>query len=95
MQHLSQWEHISLALSAFGIILLVSNVCAIALLVCVGVNGCGWPSSTSIWRIEMAVFALMNRAPNSIFAMDDTTSWIIFKILRMAPLLKGVYPFWP
>ncbi len=30
-----------MALSAFGNILLLSSVCAIALLVCIGVLGCG------------------------------------------------------
>ncbi len=63
-----------MALSAFGNILLVSSACAIVLLVCIGVHGCGWPSSASIWRIEMAVFALMKRAPNSGHGWHDCRS---------------------
>ncbi len=34
----------SMALSALGKILLVSSACAVALSVCIGVRGCGWPS---------------------------------------------------
>ncbi len=79
-----------MALSAFGIILLVSSACAVVLLVCIGVSGCGWLSSLSIWRIKVAVFALMKRAPNSASAADDMTAQIICKILRMVPLLKGL-----
>jgi hypothetical protein len=66
--------------SAFGNMLLVSSACAVALLVCIGVRGCGWPSSASIWHIETAVFAFMNRAPNSASARDDMTAHIICKI---------------
>ncbi len=63
-----------MAFSAFGNILLVSSACAVALSVCIGVRGCGWPSSVSIWRIETAVFALMNKAPKSASAVDDMTA---------------------
>ncbi len=63
-----------MALSAFGNILLVSSACAVALLVCIDVCGCGWPSSASVWRIETAVFALMKRAPNSSSTVDDVTA---------------------
>jgi hypothetical protein len=82
-----------MAFIAFGNILLVSSACAIALSVCIGAHGCGWPSSTSVWHIEMAVFALMNRAPSSASAADDMTAQIICKILRTPPLLKGMLSF--
>ncbi len=82
-----------MAFSAFGNILLVSSACAVALLVCIGVHGCGWPSSASIWCIERAVFALLNRAPDSASAADDMTAQIIYEILRMVPLLKGMSSF--
>jgi hypothetical protein len=82
-----------MAFSLFGNILLVSSACAVALLVCIGVGGCGRPSSASVWHIELAIFVLMNRAPNSASAADDMTAQIICKILRMAPLLKGVLSF--
>jgi hypothetical protein len=37
-----------MALSAFGNILLVSSACAVTLLVCIGIRGCGWLSSMSV-----------------------------------------------
>ncbi len=80
----------SMALSALGKILLVSSACAMALFVCIGVRGCGWPSSMRVCRMETAVFTLMNRAPNSASAADDMTAQIICEMLRMAPLLKGI-----
>jgi hypothetical protein len=82
-----------MALSAFGNVLLVSSTCAVALSVCIGVHGYGCPSFTSIWRIEMAVFTLMKRAPNSASTTDDMTAQIICKILRKVPLLKGMSSF--
>jgi hypothetical protein len=41
----------------------------------------------------MAVFASMNRAPNSASSVDDMTAQIICEILRTAPLLKGILSF--
>ncbi len=51
------------ALSAFGKILLVSSACSIALSICIGVHGWGWPSLVSDCSMETAVFALMNGHP--------------------------------
>ncbi len=82
-----------MAFRAFGNILLVGSMCAVALSFCIGVHGCGWPSSASVWHIETAVFAMMNRAPNSASATNYMTAQIICKIVRMAPLLKGVLSF--
>jgi hypothetical protein len=82
-----------MVLSAFGNFLLMSSACVIALPVYIGVRGCGLPSSASIWRIKTAVFVLMKRAPNSASTADDMTAWIICKILRTAPLLKGMSSF--
>ena len=56
-------------------------------------RGCGWLSSASVWRIKTAVCVLMKRAPYSASAVDDLTAQIICKILRMAPLLKGMSSF--
>ncbi len=80
----------SMALSAFGKILLVSSACAVALSVCIGVRGCGCPSSLSVCLIETAVFALINRAPSSASAADDMTALTICEMLRTAPLLMGM-----
>ena len=90
----------SMALSAFGKILLVSSACAVALSVCIGVRGCGCPSSINVVRIETAVFALIKRAPSSASAADDITARIICEMLRTAPLLMGISSFpamnmWP
>jgi hypothetical protein len=62
----------------------------------VGLHGCAWLWVAEFherWRIEMAVFVLMNRAPNSASTMDDMTAQIICEILRTAPLLKGMLSF--
>ncbi len=80
----------SMDFSASGKILLLSSACAVALSVCIGVRGCGWPSLMSVCRMDTAVFALMNRALNSASAADDMTAQIICEMLRMAPLLKGI-----
>ncbi len=80
----------SIALNALSIILLVSRTCAVLLSVCIGVGGWGWLSSLSVWRMEMAVFALMKRAPSSASAADDMTARIICEMLRTAPLFVGM-----
>ena len=80
----------SIALSAFGRILFVSSACAVALSVYIGVWGCGCPSLISVCRIETAVFALINKAPNSASAADDITARIIWEMLSTAPLLDGI-----
>ncbi len=64
----------SMALSALGKILLVSSACVVALSVCIGLRGCGWPSLMRVCSMETAVFALMNRAPNSASTADDMTA---------------------
>ena len=83
----------SMALSAFGKILLLSSACDVALSVCIGVQGCRCPNSISVCRIEMAVFALMKRAPSSSSAADDMMARIICEMLRTAPLLMGILSF--
>ena len=80
----------SIACSAYGIILFVSSACAVELSVCNGVRGCGCPCSSSVWCIAMAVFALMNNAPSSASAADDITALIICDMLRTDQLLIGM-----
>ena len=70
----------SMAFSAFGRILLVSNACAVALSVCIGVRVWGWPNSSSIERMETTVFALMDNAPSSASVADDMTDLIICRL---------------
>ena len=80
----------SMAFSALGRILLVSSACAVELSVCIGVRVWGWPNSSSIVRMETAVFALMNNAPSSSSVADDMTDLIICDMLRTAPLFIGI-----
>ncbi len=80
----------SMAFSAFGRILLVSSACAVELSVCIGVCDWGWPNSSSVVRMDTAVFALMNNAPSSASAADDMTDLIICDMLRTAPLFIGI-----
>ncbi len=77
----------SMALSAFGRILLVSSACAVELSVCIGVHIWGWPNSSSVVHMEMAVFALLDSVASSASAADDMTDFIICKMLWTAPLL--------
>ena len=85
----------SMALSAFGRILLVSSACAVALSVCIGVWGCGCPSSMSICRIETADFALMKRAPRSASAADceHIPTWISLSGDLAFSHQDGIYGF--
>ncbi len=79
-----------MAFNALGRILSVSSACAVELSVWMGVCGCGWPISSSVCRIDTAILALMNSAPNSASAADDITAFIICEIFNIAPLLIGI-----
>ena len=68
----------------------MSNACAVELLVRMGVHGCGCPISSSVCRMDIAVLALMNSAPNSASAADDITDLMICEIFWTAPLLMGI-----
>ncbi len=63
----------SMALSALGKILLVSSPCAVALSVCIGMRGCGWPSSMRVCCMETAVFALI-RPPSTAATANAATA---------------------
>jgi hypothetical protein len=78
-----------MALRAFGNILMVSSACAVAMLVWIGVRGCGWPSSASIWHTETAVLALIKRAPNSVSAADDMTAQIYLQDIEDGTIVEG------
>ncbi len=68
----------------------MSSVCAVELLVWMGVCGCGCPNSLSVCYIDTTVLALMNSAPSSASTADDITALIICKMLNTAPLLMGI-----
>ena len=71
----------------------MSSACAVELLVCIGVRVCGWPNSSSVVHMEIAVFVLMNSAASSASVADDITDFITCKMLRMAPLLIRILSF--
>ncbi len=68
----------------------MSSACAVELSVCIGVCIWGWPNSSSIVHMKTVVFALMNSAASSVSAADDMTDFMIWEMLRMAPLLIGI-----
>jgi hypothetical protein len=80
----------SMAFNALGRILLVSSACAVALLVWMGVRGCGCPNSSNVRRIDTAILALMNSAPSLASAANDITALMICELFNMAPLLMGI-----
>jgi hypothetical protein len=72
-----------------GRILLVSSVCAVELLVWIGVCGCGCPISLSVCCMDTAVLAMMNSAPDLASAADDITAFTICEIFNTALLLTA------
>ncbi len=73
----NQWNCISMAFNALGRILLVSSLCAVKLLVWMGVQVCRCPSSSSVHRIKTTVLALMNSVPISASTANNITVLII------------------
>ncbi len=90
LRQCNQWNLMSMAFNTLGIILLVSSACAVELLVCMGVQVCGCPTSLRVRRMETAVLALMNSAPSLASAADDITALIICDMLSTTPLLMGM-----
>ena len=64
---------------------LFAMLAAVALLQCMGVSGCGWPSSSSVSLIIFASFAFKNIAPNSASATDAATNLRIVQTVRIGP----------
>ena len=77
-------------LVVFRVIILVIMMCAVEISACVGVFGCGYPSSMSVVCIETANFALMNSALNSASAAKLITALVICKTCRTALLFCGM-----
>ena len=59
----------------FLLIVLLTISTVIELSMCIGVGGCGWPSSVSISLMILASFALRKSAPNSASAADEATNF--------------------
>ena len=55
---------------------------------CMGVGGCGWPSSLSGSMIIFASFAFKNIAPNSASAADAATNLRIVQSVRIGPFRR-------
>ena len=60
----------------------------VALLQCMGVGGCGWPSSSSASLMIFASFAFKNIAPNSASAADAATNLRIVQSVRIGPFRR-------
>ena len=80
----------SIDLVAFGVILLVSTLCAVELSVCIGVFGYGCPILTSVVWMGTVNFSLVKSASNSGSATELITALMICEILRMASLFHGM-----
>ena len=61
---------------------------AVVLSQCMGVGGCGWPSSSSVSLIIFASFAFKNIAPNSASAADAATNLRIVQSVRIGPFRR-------
>ena len=61
---------------------------AVALLQCMGVGGCGWPSSSSVSLMNFTSFALKNIAPKSASAADAETNLRIVQSVRIGPFRR-------
>ena len=55
--------------------------------VCIGVGGCGWPSSTRIVRMNSTSFALWKIAPRSASVAEERTLRIMVERTRISPLM--------
>ena len=60
----------------------------VALLQCMGVGGCGWPSSSSVRLMIFASFAFKNIAPNSDSAADAATNLRIVQCVSIGPFRR-------
>ena len=70
--------------------LLVTTTSAVVFLVYIGLGGCLWPISSSLWRSRMAPRQLMKIAPILASAAEDMTALIICEMVMTAPLFGGI-----
>jgi hypothetical protein len=54
------------------------------LLMCIGVGGCEWPSSSRVGHRILASWALRKRAPSLALAADATTSFRMVQVIQIA-----------
>ena len=60
----------------------------VALSQCMGVGGCGWPSSSSVSLMIFASFAFKNISPNSASAADAATNLMIVQSVMIGPFRR-------
>ena len=77
----------SMAVVHRGCMLLFTTPRAVLLSVCMGVGGCLWPVSASVWRCGMALGELIQSVPSFASAAKDMTALMSCARLRSAPLL--------
>ena len=63
---------------------------AVELSVCIGVGGCRCPISVSMFLRWTASFAFLKSPLSSASAAEDMMAFMIFAMLRMAPLFGGM-----
>ena len=79
----------SIDLSRFLTMLLVTTPRAVLLSVCIGVGGCLWPIVSNAWSAGIASLQLMKMSPNSASAAEDMTAFMICEMVRTDPLFGG------
>ena len=71
------------------VMLSVTTPSAGVLSVCMAVEDCLCPISSWAWRARIVSRQLMKRAPNSVSADDDMTTFTICTTVRTVPLFEG------
>jgi hypothetical protein len=78
---------ISIALDRCHLIVLLSIPPVVVLSTCMGVGGCGCPSSSRTRHSTLASCVLRNSAPSSASAADAATSLRMVQVIWIAPLI--------
>ena len=79
----------SIDLSRFLAMLLVTNPSTVVLSFYIGVGGCLCPIVSNAWRAGIASLQLIKRAPNSASAAEYMTAFMICEMVRTDPLFGG------
>ena len=80
----------SIVFFILGVIFPFTILSAMALSVCIGVGGCGWPISSRMILMNTAYRAMMCSPASSASVVDVMTCLIICAMLRTAPLFGGI-----
>jgi len=77
-------------LGAFMLDCVIDDAYAVLLLVCRGVAGCRWPSTSKVMQMGHAICVLRKSAPNSASAALATTCHMLWQRTWRGPLSGGV-----